>query len=322
MSSHHTIPTSHSIESLVVFPGLGKDRTPDTEHSFVNEPGAVITNGTKVEYDFLLPKNPIDEIPIVIHNGFCAPSSVYNALAIGMAEEGRRVIRYHPPRHIETIKALLGGHIIDPLKKHSQAGHEVMKDVSRLYGYDQFDFLGHSMGTPIALQLAEHEPERVRSVMCTGGAGLDGGDSMISMGFKSVHLLRSEILAETSALSQHGSKDKVARDIASHILRDPIETLMEGYYVARVDSKDRLERVRDAGIRLGAILFEKDSFFDAQKVLEYVGRDFDFIMTVLQAKHIHPQLRPRDHAREQVAAFAILNAPDAELRINKHEQAG
>ncbi|MCA9327939.1 hypothetical protein KDA14_05410, partial [Candidatus Saccharibacteria bacterium] len=97
-------------------------------------PGEVESNGNTVHYDLFEPDDPIDDVPILINNGYCAPAIVYDALAVGLAQNGRRVIRPHATRHVSLPKAMMGGHLWNPLKKHSQANWEVVKDVKKRLG--------------------------------------------------------------------------------------------------------------------------------------------------------------------------------------------
>ncbi len=268
-----------------------------------------------IEYDLFEPNVVTDEVPILINNGYCAPAMVYDAMAIGLAQNGRRAIRYHPPRNVSLSRRVLGGHIQNPLKKHAQAGWAVMKHAQTKYGFGRFDVLGHSMGTPVSLMLAVEKHQHVRSVMCTGGAGLDGAGGLLSMATKAVSLLRNEVLVELDKISTMGGRTEIARAVANHILSHPADTLAEGFYVSRANAKKDLEKAHSAGIRLGAMLFENDSFFDSRAVLQHVGDLFDFTAVIEGAKHIHPQLYPLEHAEQQVVAFATLNREAPSLHV-------
>ncbi|MBP9852654.1 MAG: Serine aminopeptidase [Patescibacteria group bacterium] len=264
-----------------------------------------------VKYDFFEPdiSQNDDPTPILINNGYCAPAIVYDALAIGLAQNGRRVIRIHPPRCVSLGRRFFGGHVTNPLKKHAQAAWAVTKHASQEFGFDQIDTLGHSMGTPISLMLAAEKPQAVRSVMCTGGAGLDGAGGFIAMSAKGAALLKHEVYDERAKIGAIGDRNAVGREVARHILSHPLDTLAEGYYVSRANATPSLRRARAAGVLVGALLFEKDSFFKADAVLRHIGSELDYSVVIPDAKHIHPQLYPTEHAREQVEAFAALNTP-------------
>ncbi len=266
-------------------------------------------DGKSIEYDYFQSDTPIDETPIIINNGYCAPAIVYDALAIGLAQNGRNVIRYRPPRSVSIGRMAVGGHLSNPLKKHAQAGWAVMKDSNKKFGLTQFDALGHSMGTPISLMLAEAKPEAVRSVMCTGGAGLDGAGGLFVMSAKGAKLLKDEVIHERDKLRQLGHSKTVGQEVMKHILLHPVDTLAEGYYVSRINSVPNLIRVQQAGVRLGLVIFGKDTFFKPDTVLNHVGNYFDYRLVLPDAKHIHPQIYPFEHSLEQVEAFSHLNAP-------------
>lgn len=274
-----------------------------TRHSSV-----AFFDGKPIKYDFFESDLPVDDVPIMISNGYCAPAVVYDAIAIGLAQNGRNVIRFHPPRNVSLGRMALGGHIRNPLKKHSQAGWEVIKDGQKKYKFDKVDILGHSMGTPTAFMLAEQKPEAIRSVMCTGGAGLDGAGGLFIMAARGGRLLKNDVFDEKEKLKQLGNTRTVGQEIAKHILSHPLDTLAEGYYVSRADAAPSLIRVHKAGVRIGAILFEKDVFFRPNNVLNHVGKYFDYYVVLPDAKHIHPQIYPFKHSKEQIDAFAKLNS--------------
>ena len=264
-------------------------------------------DGHSVKYDFFEPNIPTDDVPILINNGYCAPAIVYDALAIGLAQNGRRVIRLHPPRSVSIGRRVLGGHTTNPLKKHAQAAWAVTKHASNEFDFDQIDELGHSMGTPISLLLAAEKPQAVRSVMCTGGAGLDGAGGFVTMSAKGAKLLKNEVFDERANMVAIGARGVVAREVARHVFSHPMDTLAEGYYVSRTNSTPNLRKARSAGVLIGAILFEKDSFFQPQRVIDHIGSELDYYAVIPDAKHIHPQIYPVEHAKEQVAAFQMLN---------------
>ncbi len=270
--------------------------------------GSVRVNGANVRYDLYEPESPTEETPILINNGYCAPAIVYDALAVGLAEEGRSVVRYHPPRHVGAIRAMTHGHFANPLKKHTDASEAVMLDVIKHTGSPKIDILGHSMGTPISLRVATESPEAVRSIMTTGGAGLDSAGGIVLMGLRSLKLFKREILDEMERLEQLGEMSAVAREVFEHIALHPYDTLAEGYYVSRINVVPDLQRAKAFGIRVGALIFEYDSLFNADNIVEHVGDEFDYLEVIRGAKHIHPQLEPRRHAAEQVAASTALNA--------------
>lgn len=265
-------------------------------------------DGHDVHYDFFEPDVATEVTPILINNGYCAPAIVYDALAIGLAQNGRRVIRIHPPRSVSLGRRVLGGHIANPLKKHAQAAYVITKHASTEFGFEQVDELGHSMGTPISLMFAAEKPEWIRSVMCTGGAGIDGAGGLFVMGAKGVGLLKKEVYDERKHLSEMGNRNHVAREVGRHILGHPLDTLAEGYYVSRANAVPALKKARANGVKIGAILFGNDSFFDPQRVLNHVGENLDYVEVIEGAKHIHPQIYPIQHAKEQVQAFSVLNS--------------
>lgn len=271
--------------------------------------GSVAVNGQQVRYDLFEPNNPIEETPILINNGYCAPAIVYDALAQAIAKEGRTVVRYHPPRHVALHRAVLQGHFANPLKKHADASEAVTEDVIANTGVTRIDAIGHSTGAPVSFQAARRMPEAFRSIMATGAAGLVDSDGIVKMGLRGIKLLKTEIYDEMERLVELGETSEVARQVFEHIMLHPVDTLAEGYYISHLDIVSDLERAHEAGIRIGAILFGKDTFFKAPRVIQRVGKHLDFVEVLEDAKHIHPQIHSRRHAAEQVAAFAALNTP-------------
>lgn len=271
--------------------------------------GSVAVNGQQVRYDLFEPCVPLEDTPILINNGYCAPAIVYDALAQAIAKEGRTVVRYHPPRHVALHRAVVHGHFANPLKKHADASEAVTEDVMAQMGVAQIDAIGHSTGAPVSFQVAKRIPEAFRSIMATGAAGLVDSDGIVRMGLRAIKLLKTEIYDEMERLAELGETSEVARQVFEHIMLHPVDTLAEGYYISHLDVVSDLERAHEAGIRIGALLFGRDTFFKAPSVVQRVGTHLDFVEIIEDAKHIHPQIHSRRHAAEQVSAFAALNAP-------------
>jgi pimeloyl-ACP methyl ester carboxylesterase len=183
-----------------------------------------------------------------------------------------------------------------------------MKTTQSEHGFEMFDIVGHSMGTPVSLSLAAEKPDSVRSVLCVGGAGFDEEHTLPEMIVRAGRLAKHEIAPRGLELLEGSQPVKVIAAMTGHALRHPVHTLAEGYYVTHVDARTDLQRVRAKGIFVGAIIFGDDSFFDAQKVRTRTEGILDYAEFIADGQHIRPQQLPYRAAMEILAGLAMLNS--------------
>jgi hypothetical protein len=107
-----------------------------------------------------------DDTPIGIAEGLGAPRGVYLEVAEAVAELGRPVILYKPPRVENALSAFQPENIRDPLIFQMKAVHAALKAihnserVTELRGgrpVSEVDLAGHSMGNYIAVGAAHHD---------------------------------------------------------------------------------------------------------------------------------------------------------------------
>lgn len=269
--------------------------------------------GARVRFTHLVPSETVDETPVGIVNGFCGTESAYKQLAVELAIQGREVFYIRPPRTQTPFMALRRDHIRDVLKLQSQATWGVMKAIRSYTGHELFDLYGHSMGVPITTKTALHKPEHVRSVVLAGGAGQNGRNTFLGMVKKTVGVARKDVRQGRKELTQYVHPLVILGDTAHHALRRPDRTVREGFTVARIDDRPSLERLHNSVVKVGALLFEKDGYFNPSDVLAASGIYFDEVEVTPEATHVYPQDHPREHASDVNAMLRRLAVHQAPL---------
>ena len=283
-------------------PNISQEQINALEEQSVNvAKGMVRIAGAKVRYTHLAPEHPTDEPGIVIANGYWATDGAYSALAAELAIRGRTVTHIKPPRTQGIVASVRPEHLKDVLLLQAQALWAVMK----VQGEDQYDIYGHSMGAPIAARVANEKQERVHSLLLAGGAGMNGKNGFLGMLIKSGGLLHHDVYAGRRDLRRY-TTPSIVTDTLIHGLRRPDRTLREGVTVAREDIRPRLERVKEAGISIGALLFDEDIFFTSGSILAATGDLLDVVHRTPGASHVYPQDHPLQHANDIISVSDTL----------------
>jgi pimeloyl-ACP methyl ester carboxylesterase len=190
-----------------------------------------------------------------------------------------------------------------------------MKSVRREYGSEQADRMAHSEGGPTSTLLASRNPELIRSISYTGAAGVDGQNTLRHRASGTVRVLRDEILPNLSAIqADYDPARSMLLDVSAHGIHC-IRVIREAIAVAQADDRQGIHELRERhGIRIGAVLLGRDSYFRPQDVLGASHGLYDSIIQLSGAQHIDPVTLPGRHAAVQLDMFAALN-PRPALQI-------
>ena len=263
--------------------------------------------GATVKFTLLQHESPIERTPTLIIPGFCAPASAYERFAQNIAAQGRNVVYGKSPRTQSILSDLQTAHRHDVLRLQAQANWGISRVAMRFLEAEQVDVIAHSMGFPIGIKYAAHKPDMVRSIVSTGGAGMDYHQSMRKRVGQGTKVIARSAL-RVAASGNRTAIPKLALEASAHIVRQPHRTIREGCAVANLDITPELTRARDAGVRLGMMLFEKDEFFKPDTTLEHSGHFFDETAIIPNAYHNYPLVEPEQHALHQATMFSKLNS--------------
>lgn len=247
----------------------------------------------------------LDKPTIVIKHGFGAARPAYHAYARALAAQGNRVVHYGMPRAIRADVQYHPRYLSDILTIHSRALSGVAQESiqSNPDGPDRVRVIGHSMGGIVVGKFIAHQPELVESAILLGSTGLHP-HSFKEMALRGAGALSQEIIpyAKTVALS-----DKVALGLHSawHLGRNPLLLLREGHHAATGDALQNVATARKAGVPVGAIWMNQDTFFPMNEIYETTRAQFDATLTVT-GNHLKPQQFAKEAAEEALQLFAAL----------------
>jgi hypothetical protein len=244
------------------------------------------------------PPKVVDETPVVVVKGFSASRKAYSAFARSMAAHGRIVTIYGTDRKED---------LHDPLHAQAKIAVGVGKIIMRAEDADLIDTIGHSMGNSVQARAAAMFWRHTRSIMATGGAGLHPY-GFLNMTGKLGKTGAVEVAPNALSL-HHKSAAGLLIDECIHNIRNIPLLLSEGIHTAVDDVHPYLEVAKDHDVKIGSLMFGKDTFFKPHHILQTSGHYFDYHDTIPDAFHVHPQLHPYRHGKEQVVASLELNQP-------------
>ena len=255
-----------------------------------------------IDITVMQPDELTDPTPFLIVKGFLASPGAYHAFGKALAANGRNVVIYGTNRHECLLR--------NPLVQQAKVAWTAMKaaHVMADFEVDEYDVIGHSMGTPAGAKLAAMQSRHVRSLVTTGGAGMHGPDPFWNMAYKLGKTGAIEAAPNLRRLIAN-TPANLALEQAGHVLRNVPLLAREGISTALIDSTADLETCKESGVLIDAFLFEDDTFFRPQDVLKHSGHLFDQHEVVPGALHLHPNLYPVEHAPQQVRASYRLNNP-------------
>ncbi len=274
--------------------------------------------GAVVRSTVWIPDQPIDRTKaVLIAGGFGAPEVAYMKVAVDMVNRGYMVGTWSPPRSqspasLSTYKA---GHMVDPLLVQSQAGYATWKGIQERTGAEHVDLVGHSMGFLIAQRIAKRivetqPPDTVHTLLSDAGAGLDGPGSLGRHFEQMAIIIEEELKAEANNMYDPESRKAFIYHALYYLLRSPIRLAREGAAcVLRKDATHTLPPLKEAGIKVGAILPGNDSFFREEDVLAASGSLLDDIVHIEGAKHVDMNTNPQhgNYIADSLARLEIMH---------------
>lgn len=258
------------------------------------------------DLDWLLytPDESIDDVAKIIVPGFAASRVVYERLAEELAKIGYTIGLYAPPREHNTRAAFSPSHLRDALRLQEQAVRAAMKAIHQFTDIEQFDLVGHSLGNRIALgatdETAAKHPIRsvsVRNILSDDGVGLDGEAKMRKVINRLPNIVKYEIIQGIPDMIEV-SPTRLSNESLRHIASDLGRLAREGLQIMNdSDVRPIIERVRNRGVKYGALVYEKSQFFYPKEVIEHSEAYFDIpAIYVPNAYHVHPNTHPKEHA--------------------------
>lgn len=266
----------------------------------------LITELDNFDLDWILytPDESVDDVAKIIIPGFAASRVVYERLAEELATMGYTIGLYAPPREHSTRAAMSPSHLRDALRLQEQAVRATMKAINQFTGIEEFDLVGHSLGNRIALGAADNRttvhPSRstvVRNILSDDGVGLDGEKKMRKVIKRLPDILKYEIAQGIPKMIEV-SPTNLNEEALRHIVSDLGRLAREGLQIMNdSDVRPLVERVRDRGIKYGALVYEKSQFFYPDEVIANSAQYFDTpAIYVPDAYHVHPNTHPKEHA--------------------------
>lgn len=261
--------------------------------------------GAAIEWTYERPEHITDEIPLIGLHGFGGVKSSYREFRTQVAQRGKGAITYRPARSRGYVGDVDPGNISNPGKLLSQAAWAVMRDVKATTGDTRFDASGHSMGGFTLTQLAKHKPEYLRTAIYVGSVGLDDHTVPQMLG-RALRFVNTEL--RPSGLI-FGNDGRVALEGLHYMLRNPVRTVGEGLNAAGCSLKKDIPLIRAAGIKTGAIQFNKDTFFPTDRVTEESAHLFDHyqVLDNPNANHIAPQVLASEVAEAHIQMLKKLH---------------
>ena len=278
-------------------------------HETKEESFQIFHGGAKINFRIARPIDALasDTInPIIIDPGFLATRGAYERFAHELASRGAPVAYYAVPRRMDLAHSLSRQHLLDPIAMHSSVTYGVSKEMRRQFpdNPETFDYVSHSLGTLGLARFIQKKPDYVNTATILAGAGL-GHQSIVSMMSRTPVIARYEIASFVKSMSIHDKREHGVQTLL-HIGLNPLRTIQEGYYAATEDASLALTSAKNAGIPIGALWYDNDSYFPSRKVTEKVKSMFDAV-AFLEGDHLGPQKSPRLAALEILKIIKALN---------------
>lgn len=229
-----------------------------------------------------------DAVPMVWANGYLGVMAAYDSPRHATASRGKTGINFEVGRTQRFPQNLNPLHLLKPQLLHGLALHDLIRVLQREQEIEKVDIAGHSFGGFIATEVADHNPDDVRFLYQVAAAGLNGHDLRTMR--KRVPYVAADI--RRSAPRLRGEQGHLVWQEAKHFWRNPLRTLGEGIVAGTCDSMPAIGRIRQAGVKVGAALFEQDGFFEIESVLRNIDGKIDDISVHpdVSLGHFGPQI--------------------------------
>jgi len=274
----------------------------DFEKQFVNREQIKTAGGVADVID-IKPETLADPVPVYFAPGLGVSTEVYKPSYDTLAKQGREVIAYDPPRfggegiQSEAEKAL-----------RERFGEELvlkalnLRDVMTHKNIEKIDVIAHSAGAVEAVIAAYMHPEKFRSLMLFGPAGMIGEDSAgrLWKGFNSqgnpkptldalppspdvgqeerertetaggvpIQYPKIEMEPETQK-----AVSNVMKDFGKYVLKNPAGTVDEWLGLASAQMDDLIADIRSKGVKVGVISAVDDPVYPVKKMIGKLNDD-------------------------------------------------
>lgn len=246
--------------------------------------------GAETKFTNERPHQLIDETPILLVPGFHGIKPGYKKLRGAIVETGRDATTYEPRLMQDLLTSMDPRRLIYPEKLTSKCAYAVMRALHQMYGHEKFDLAGHSMGGPIASDIALHKPEMVRSLILLGSAGLED-HNLISMAQRVSRFITKELIPAAPQL-RNDFDHRIVGYVIRHSLGNPLLTAREMFDVCGRDIRSNIVKHGTDGIATFVFQFEDDSLFITERVWEQSGHLPDHFEIIQGSNHLAPQLQP------------------------------
>lgn len=253
---------------------------------------AIEMRGGVVDSAIESPLQPTDPVPAIVLHGYGGFKNAYYQYALHAARFGKPSIYYEESREDMELS--------HSLRLHLRAVKAIMDRYSELYGFDQFDLDGQSMGGWIAVEAAKRWPERVRSIVLNVSAGLEP-HSTLSFIPRLPKFVIGELIpaAFGGYLSPEMSLGKLAICAIRYAVTNLPRTAAEGIAVSNCDIRPQVARLRAQGMPIACVVAISDQLLPAAKTTEHSSGLFDeyIVFPVPQAGHLALQCYPAQTAQ-------------------------
>jgi pimeloyl-ACP methyl ester carboxylesterase len=260
--------------------------------------------GAEVNFTDETPVGIVDTEPYVLIPGFGGIKPGYSRFRHELAVAGHRAISYKPPRTQKPGAKWHPGNLFARERLTSKAGYAMVRRLTNEDAVTGVHLVGHSMGGPIATEMAAHKSDRIHSVTLVGSAGLEDHNAL-TMARRLPGFLKDELLPALPLLHDEFNISAV-KHIAEYALRSPLLTMAEARQVSRVNARPTLEFLGVLGIGITIVQLEDDHLFieeNVKKQSAHLANQGRYL--VMPGNHLWPQLEP------ETAAHTILDAQAA-----------
>lgn len=268
---------------------------------------------TKTTIECPTDQNLTDPVPLLWVPGYGGIKPAYRRPREGSAQKGRISATWRPIRDMSLIDTFRPANLRHPELLPRRTLQSVAQYVCEETGSEQVDLACHSMGGFIAALATVKDTDRIRNLVLVASAGLED-HSLLTLAKRSVPFFKGEFIPHFHTLREE-NEARMALEALDYFLRNPLRTFAEGLAVANCNIRDDIDRVRDAGVMIGGLLFASDELFIEENVRDQAGHLFHILDTfdIPEVGHMGPQLHGLAVARAVVSITTRLNLANQTL---------
>ena len=262
-----------------------------------------------------LTQNVTDPVPLLWVPGYGGIKPAYRRPREGSAQDGRISVTWRPVRDLSLLNTFKPSNLRHPELLPRRTLEAVINDVCEQTESDQVDLACHSMGGFIAALAAAKDPSKIRNLVLVASAGLER-HSLRTLARRSIPFVRGEFIPHFHTLREE-NEARMALEALDYFLRNPLRTLAEGLAVANCNIVDDLDRIRNAGIMIGGLLFASDELFIEANIRDQSEHLFHILDTFDDGSvgHMGPQLHGQAVAHAVVDITQRLNLASEALPV-------